>query len=102
MVFTRKVLVLVISVWFPPATSMTTRTFCLGLLVCCALVFECWLAILLADCGWTGEHYSLPALLGGTPALCIHLLHLVCTHKMVPNTDEPLRHTLVTPVLSIH
>merc|ERR1712086_141402 len=35
--FTRKFLVLVISIWFPPATSMNTRTFALGLLVCCSL-----------------------------------------------------------------
>merc|ERR1712166_219612 len=34
--FTRKVLILVISIWFPPTTSMTTRTLWLGLLVCCS------------------------------------------------------------------
>ena len=38
LVFTRKLLVLVISIWFPPATSMTTRTFWLAMLVCCSLV----------------------------------------------------------------
>merc|ERR1712086_122111 len=37
-VFTRKLLVLVISIWFPPATSMTTRTFGLAILVCSSLV----------------------------------------------------------------
>ena len=36
--FTRKLLVLVISIWFPPATSMTTRTFALAVLVSCSLV----------------------------------------------------------------
>jgi hypothetical protein len=38
LVFTRKLLVLVISIWFPPATSMTTRTFGLAILVCSSLV----------------------------------------------------------------
>ena len=37
-VFTRKFLVLMISIWFPPVTSMTTRTFALAVLVCCSLV----------------------------------------------------------------
>ena len=40
-VFGRKLLVLIVSVWFPPVTSMTTRALSLAFIVLLSLVLHC-------------------------------------------------------------
>ena len=40
-VFVRKLLVLVVSIWFPPVTSMTTRALSLAFIVLFSLVLHC-------------------------------------------------------------
>ena len=61
-VFVRKLLVLVVSVWFPPVTSMTTRALSLAFIVLFSLVLHCVLFyVTSADCSNMNDSAKLAA-----------------------------------------